>query len=285
VADGKLILFDETGTLILARATPTAYEELARARVLDGGLCWTAPALLKQRLYVRNQARAACLFLGSPESLDPNREFVHPVHQSPPFDWSRLLGREPDFPNDEPTVADVGLWFTWCVGGVFGAAGLAAALWWLIARATGRPRTSLWARVGFAVAAFMLGAAGTTIYSMWADTFVLTWPAALWVFFRVALAAGARARLQPANRRARLLARVSLVLFLALCYGYYRLCIAVGYFMAWSFLAGFLPAAPAALVAARARNRWLRAAGDAAGFAIYFWTSGMLPGWKSRWTA
>ena len=65
-ADGKLILFNDLGELILARANPDRYEELARSRVLGGELCWTQPMLLDGRLYVRNHSRAACLVLRDP---------------------------------------------------------------------------------------------------------------------------------------------------------------------------------------------------------------------------
>ena len=41
LADGKLILWTETGALILAKPNPECYEELARVKVLGGdGMCW-----------------------------------------------------------------------------------------------------------------------------------------------------------------------------------------------------------------------------------------------------
>ncbi len=70
VADGKLILFNDTGELILARATTDRYQELARASVLAGEICWTQPILHGGRLFVRNQSRAACIYLGEPAQLD-----------------------------------------------------------------------------------------------------------------------------------------------------------------------------------------------------------------------
>jgi hypothetical protein len=111
---------------------------------------------------------------------------------------------------------------------------------------------------------------------------VLTWPAAVYVAFRVTVGLGVWSR--GRSRRARLAARAGLVLFAALCYGYFELCLAAGYVMAWGFLAGLLPALPLVVVAAGARNRWVRAAAEAAGFVVYFWASGLLPGWKERWS-
>src|SRR5207244_3426828 len=109
-ADGKLILLNDTGTLILARADAAAYTELARSRVLHGGICWTPPALCRGRLFVRNQSRAACVFVGPADSLDPDRATVTPSQPWLELDRTWLLGREPDYPHDAPTVAEVTRW-------------------------------------------------------------------------------------------------------------------------------------------------------------------------------
>ncbi len=52
-ADGKLIIMEEQGNLIVAEASPKVFKELARAKVLDGQ-CWTCPVLCGGRLYCRN---------------------------------------------------------------------------------------------------------------------------------------------------------------------------------------------------------------------------------------
>jgi len=53
LADGKLIVLGDKGTLIIAEAAPAAYHELARAQILSGK-CWTTPILCGGRLYARN---------------------------------------------------------------------------------------------------------------------------------------------------------------------------------------------------------------------------------------
>jgi outer membrane protein assembly factor BamB len=53
LADGKLIIMVDGGTLVLAEASPAAYKELARAKV-TAGLCWTMPVLSNGRIYCRN---------------------------------------------------------------------------------------------------------------------------------------------------------------------------------------------------------------------------------------
>jgi outer membrane protein assembly factor BamB len=55
-ADGKLIILDERGTLIIAKADPRSFREIARAKVLEvprGSVCWTAPVLCGGRIYCR----------------------------------------------------------------------------------------------------------------------------------------------------------------------------------------------------------------------------------------
>jgi outer membrane protein assembly factor BamB len=282
-ADGKLYLLTDTGTLILARVSADAYEELGRAKVLDGGIGWTPPALWNDRLFIRNQSRAACVYVGPADRLDAAARTPVSTPAGEPFDWGRLLTHEPDFPHDAPTSADVGRWFAWCVGGVFGGAAAVAGLVWLIARAMRSARPRSWAGGAFVVAAMLIGLAGTTVFSAWADVFVLTWPPALYAVFRLTLGVVVWAEARPGQRGPRLAARAAVLLLVAVCYGYYRLCLEVGYTMAWAFLAGFLPAAPCAVVAARTRRWWVGVLADAAGFGVYFWMSGLLPGWKDRW--
>ena len=63
VADRKLLVLSDDGTLVLAKASPEEYEELARSEFLDGR-CWTVPVLLNGRIYGRNASgRLVCVEL------------------------------------------------------------------------------------------------------------------------------------------------------------------------------------------------------------------------------
>lgn len=53
-ADGKLIALTERGELLLIRATPEKFTELARAKVMTG-TCWTHPVLANGVVYCRSQ--------------------------------------------------------------------------------------------------------------------------------------------------------------------------------------------------------------------------------------
>ena len=61
-ADGKLLIINSHGELIVAEATPEEFRELSRVAVLDGGINWTTPILVNGLIYVRNnEGDLACL--------------------------------------------------------------------------------------------------------------------------------------------------------------------------------------------------------------------------------
>ncbi len=55
VADQKLIVMQEDGTLLIAEATPEAFKPVAKAQVLDGR-CWSVPVLSNGKMFLRNAA-------------------------------------------------------------------------------------------------------------------------------------------------------------------------------------------------------------------------------------
>jgi len=55
IADGKMIILSEKGTLVIAEASAEGFKELASAEILTGK-CWTVPVLANGRIYARNAA-------------------------------------------------------------------------------------------------------------------------------------------------------------------------------------------------------------------------------------
>lgn len=53
IADGHIVALSERGELLIAPASPEAFNPVSRAQIL-GGKCWTMPALANGRLYARN---------------------------------------------------------------------------------------------------------------------------------------------------------------------------------------------------------------------------------------
>jgi len=54
-AAGRLIVLNEKGEVIVAEASPSGFQQVARWQAL-GGHCWVQPTLAEGRLYVRNNA-------------------------------------------------------------------------------------------------------------------------------------------------------------------------------------------------------------------------------------
>src|SRR5262249_42472658 len=62
-ADGKLLILDEDGNLMLVKATPEKYDCLAKCELLKK-VAWTVPTLVDTTLYVRDRDTIMALDLG-----------------------------------------------------------------------------------------------------------------------------------------------------------------------------------------------------------------------------
>lgn len=121
-ADGKLILFNDRGELILAAASSKEYRELARTMLFEGEVCWTPPALHRGRLYLRTQSRAVCLYLGKKplESLQPIQT-IAAIPRPWRMDVSLLLGGEREFPATTPEWEELWSWYLWGLCAIWAA--------------------------------------------------------------------------------------------------------------------------------------------------------------------
>ncbi len=68
VADGKLVLLDEDGTLVLATPGPAGLAVLSRTKLFDG-VAWTVPTIAGTTLYARDRRTIVALDLGQPTPL------------------------------------------------------------------------------------------------------------------------------------------------------------------------------------------------------------------------
>lgn len=66
IAGGLLYVLNDTGVLTLAEASPSAYVQLAKAKVLDGIDSWGPIAIASGRLIVRDLTRMVCLDIAQP---------------------------------------------------------------------------------------------------------------------------------------------------------------------------------------------------------------------------
>lgn len=290
VADGKLILFNDKGELILARASSERYQELARTTVFGGEICWTAPALAHGRLYLRSPTRAACVYLGRPELLNARqRSAARPASEtgsSGRLDLVWLVGGEREYAFDPAGPKELWRWFAYSLVGVLGVATMLAAAVRLLTR---RKWPAAAPRLGGAVfwtAAFVLGVAGTPVFNRWAGPFILTWPVCLFVAHQVALNSVVRSGRPTELGRSPWTSMLAACFFIVVCLGYFLVCRRLSLATEWAFLAGFVPAWPIAIPAAyRLRHNdrpWANLAWTLAAFSVYFWSVGAYLIWRAH---
>lgn len=67
--DGKLLILDDGGNLLLAEGSREGFKELAKAKICRGAFC--NPAVASGRLYVRDDRELICLDLGASVAANP----------------------------------------------------------------------------------------------------------------------------------------------------------------------------------------------------------------------
>jgi len=281
-ADGKLFLLNESGEVILARATPERYDELARARVIKSGLCWTPPTLHRGRLYLRNHREAVCVFVGAgaPPAAATGAEGASAVRETT---WAEAWRERVRAPSGiVPEWGDLLLWYGVNLMLVAGGAAVSLGFYAMFTRL--RLSAPLWrARALFLFWCFVAGATGTLVLSIRPGRLLFTWPLALFVSCVPALAAADGAGTRP---RGRLISFAATAFFLATCAAYYvasrRLFILTGF----GFYVGLLPAAPVMLLALRLMKRKQRPRTDifwmSLSFTLFFWTAALFTYWRTR---
>lgn len=254
VADGKLIIFNELGELILARPNPQRYEELARATVLSGELVWTPPILHRGRVYLRNHSHAVCVYLGEPELLDTGSQRVLSIKDVPQSQYrdlaSTILAIEPEYAFDIPSDAWLWNWYFASLAILLASAAIAS----LAKRVTAPHRRDSAGRLTFRVTAFCLGLIGTTALSSWTQEFFFTWQVCLFVVFDAVAGSLRWTRRSTANRH-RSLEWFNVALLIVVSLGYFLLCRRLSLVFEWVFLVGYPAALPFCRVATRFRNR------------------------------
>ncbi len=287
VADGKLVLLNDTGELILARASSVKYIELARALILGGEICWTQPILYRNRVYARNQSRIVCVYVGKTDELDQQL-----LAQSIPASEMRqeayrdlasvLLGIEPEYAFDIPSMEWLVEWFLWAWPGILGVSWFVSHVFrWLSRYHLSQDTT----RRVFWCLAFILGAIGTTVLSHWQADFVFTWPVCIFIAFQATVFQLRSNTATPEQRPNIWRARLVAFFFLATCLTYFLLCRRLSLVFEWVFLCGFAAALPFCLAAALwFRKKWWYVSWEALltsiAFAAFYWSSVGILAWK-----
>jgi hypothetical protein len=156
-----------------------------------------------------------------------------------------------------------------------GASLLLAAAGRLLIGSSWRPAA---ARPIFWIAAFLLGAAGTTVLSRWRQEFVFTWPVSLFVVFEAAVYQIRFQGSREQDRLSRWRSRFIGLAFLASCAVYFLLCRRLSLVFEWVYLCGFAAATPFAVSGACTfrRRRWRtgwQCLMTIAAFSSFYWSS------------
>ncbi len=258
VADGKLLMLNEIGELILARVNAERYEEVSRVSVLGGELVWTPPTLHRGRLYLRNQSRAVCVYVGDLDLFVDRPKTtmsLADIPQSNYVDWAgAILSIEPEYAFDVPSSEWLWQWFLitelmLLVGHMIG--GLTSRL--VVAR-TDFDRRQSWANGVARTFTFVVAALGTTYLSRWTGRFLFTWPLTLFVAFEIVVAQS-RSRTQFVTSGQRWKERLAVVCVLLTCATYFALCRRLSLVFEWVFLAGPPVAFPFLVLSAKWQRR------------------------------
>jgi hypothetical protein len=166
-----------------------------------------------------------------------------PTHRSVDLSW--LIGGERLYPFDPPTKQELKQWYLASILGVFAPAAIVATLCygWLRLRKSNSAASI--ARMVFAGVWFVAGIAGMPWLNRLGYEFIFTWPASLFIAWQMSLGAALWARRQPDPKRARRLARLAGVAFLAVAFAYFHLCWKLGMAIEWVFLIGLPLSSPA----------------------------------------
>jgi outer membrane protein assembly factor BamB len=280
-ADGKLLMLNDRGEVVMARVNPDRYEELGRGEIFPGETCWSAPALHRGRLYLRSPTRAACLFVGKPERMSAHqRALATKVAEIPRVtrtDMRWLIGAERDYPFEMPDWRELARWYVVSLGALAGAGLLAGAAHGAGRLSRGR-RSGLPAAVVFWSALLVLGIIATPLANRCLGRFVFTWPVSLLAVHQMALAAVLWSKQEGRSRRAEWVGMAGAIFLVGASVIYFKLTRQFSLAPAWYFLATLPASWPLAVPAARrlwrgdgivANVAWMFAV-----FSVCFWVAG-----------
>jgi len=286
-ADGKLLMFNDRGELLLCRATPDRYEELARCSVFPQDVCWTPPALANGRVYLRTHQQAVCLQVGpsmaSPDTISASEPTttVASIRGSRRFDPTVLLGGEREFPAATPPWPEIQWWYAVNLMLLAVIAGVFAALDRL-------DKKDKWTTVGYWAALIIAGAVTSGIVNPLIPGYVFTWPLAVWAAMQRTAELYVVAPNNQSTKPSPWRARTMLAVFLVVGGIYFHCCRSLGLATEWAFLAGPVVAVPCAMLLAWAGQQGqlarfpvvARIASHLVSFTIFYWAGAMLmKGW------
>lgn len=288
-ADGKLLILNDRGEILLVRATSESYEELGRSRIFGNEICWTTPTLADGRLFLRSPTRVACVLVGEKEIFgDKTITGARPASEIPQrqrFDFTWLLAGERDAPADPPDWNELLRWYLVSLWAAFGIAGAISlfikGILITFFNQARRPTAHAIGRVVFWSVLCVLGIAATAIGNRLTNSFIFTWPVSIFAIHQFLLVCIVISQRDRENAKRQRITIVAVIIFILTALAYFALCRSLDLAVLWIFLMALLPswiaAVPAAYMLAKPGSMLKDIGIAVATFSIYFWiTAGMI---------
>lgn len=261
---GKLVLFSDNGSLIIAEANSGKYSEITRQKIFKEVNCWTLPALWNGKLFLHGGHEIVCLDLQKTLKSNGN---------NPDFESSKSFSETVDnwlhqYKDDAfiaPTFKHMWLWFLFSISILVFAAIIAFLFVSYVKHS--------W--ILFLILSSIIGLVAPLILSPLVKEFIFTWPVCLFVVFLSVLQIRAVAIRENTPIKP-YMARIMLVIFILICLGYYELCHLLFIISGIGFLVGLIPLTPLVLWIVRhtkAQIKILPLIATLLAFVIYFWLS------------
>lgn len=275
----RFLLLEDEGDLVLMEPSPDAYRELARATLPQKAKFWATPVVTGDRLLIRSSDSIACYSLvpgeAQPAAATAGREA--PKDRGGFAETARgWFARYRSDAFIAPSLRTLSAWYGYSIGLLL--ASLA------FARGLGGNR---W-HVQWAWPAVALGLVGTVAITQATGRFNLTVPLTLFALFCLAVPVCRDPGEVEAARKRGLGPILRLTAFIALSYGYFRLCGALFLVSGWGFLAGFPAVVLLAWIGQRSGFARRKSPGPATllwsplAFTAYFWSSAVAVVWSAK---
>lgn len=229
----RLVLLDDEGGLALLEPDPGEFRELARASLPQKGKIWAAPVFVGDRLLVRGAGSVACYAVGAGVVSADRTARETPVRSQAteaPGVFACVHGWFGHYRTDAFIAPSLRVLLEWYLCSV----ALLAIAFGVDRRLPGAARCLDWT-----LSAVVLGVAGTFLLTVTLERFIFVAPVSLFALFAwsVPECRDPRRGSRPGPRR--LQTYVPLMVFVAVCFGYYWACSGVFLVSGWGFLSGF----------------------------------------------
>ena len=278
VLHDKLILFSDSGVLIIAKATHQKYEEITRQEIIRDGKCWSMPAIVNGRLILRGGKYVVCVDLNK-SVISGNKESIS-IEETYTImeEMEQWLHQYDDIVYIAPKYRHMLLWYLYSVAIIiFSALFISSAV-----RVVDGFKNKEF--LIFFMTISLFGVIGPIICSPIAEEFIFTLPITLFISL-IALFRARKILLKQSRKHYQLYSRILLISFILFCFCFYTVCKSLFIISGIGFLVGLIPLLPIALFVnnkSSEKMNFKEYSKIIILFTIYFWCSAIFIVWKTH---